>query len=183
MAEFVHRPRGSGKRWGSVAIGVALLFFGTVSIAVGGFALAAEQSVNVLDSDAEGRVPGVLTFDAEDRRYVVSLQFASESLANDTRCDVRRANESVVKLRGDVQAVGVSAGRRHSVGEFDAVEGRTEVDCRFVERGDAASARVYVSTVRSGFRWFAYTGIGVGIVLLLLGGAALFRGLKGSTGF
>ena len=183
MAEFVHRPRGSTKRWGSVALGVALLFFGTVSIGVGGFALAAEQSVNSLDTEARGRVPGALTFDAEDRRYVVSLRFAAESLANDTRCEVRRANESVVKLRGDVQVVGVSAGRRHSVGEFDAVEGRTEVDCRFVERGEAAGADVYVSKVRTGFRWFAYTGIGAGLVLLSLGGAALFRGLKNSTNF
>lgn len=159
---------------------MVLLLFGTLSIVVGGFTLAAEQSLNVLDSEVEGRVPGTLSFDAEERRYVVSLQFASESLAHDTRCDVRRANESVVKVRGDVQAVSVNAGRRHSVGEFDAVEGSTEVECRFVERGEAASARVHVSKVREGFRWFAYTGLGVGVLLVLLGVGFLFRGLRSS---
>lgn len=162
-------------------VGAALLGVLALGLIVGGaIALVSEQALRTVDNAAEGRIPETVTFDAEEGRYgVVLFVTATESEANDTRCDVALANESRTSFRGDVQAISVS-GKSKSVGEFEAVPGRTEVSCRFVERdNDLSSQRFAVAKIREGWRTGALVVIGVGVVVLLLGLWVLFRGLLG----
>jgi len=93
------------------------------------------------------------------------------------------ANEKRKSFRGDVQAIAVS-GKSKSVGEFEAVEGTTEVACRFVERdNELASQRFAVSKIHEGWRTGSLVAVGLGVVVLLLAFWVGFRGmLRGPKG-
>ncbi len=144
-------PRGR-PRWGRVVAGIAvILVFAVpcllVAIAVGAGGTYFERR----GAQVEGRAPGSVTFDAEDRRYVVALSAkpgglfdllsrterrrrfrVRESDANEARCRVTRADGSTVQLRGDRQTSAEVVGTSYaSVGRFDAKPGRTTVSCRF----------------------------------------------------
>src|SRR5687768_8434371 len=98
-------------------------------IAGGGIGLAAEQSIQTLDSAAEGRTPGSVRFTAEARKYNVLLgSEVNSSIANDARCEARLADGTVKRMRGDRQGVAVN-GVAATIGAFEAVAGETTVAC------------------------------------------------------
>jgi len=166
-------------------LGAVLLGALALALIIGGaIALVSEQALRTVDSAAEGRIPETLRFEAEQGKYgVVLFVRATDSEANDTRCDVTLANEKRKSFRGDVQAIAVS-GKSKSVGEFEAVEGTTEVACRFVERdNELASQRFAVSKIHEGWRTGSLVAVGLGVVVLLLAFWVGFRGmLRGPKG-
>jgi hypothetical protein len=155
---------------GAIIGGVLLGGVGLLLIIGGSLALVSEQALRTVDNAAEGRIPETLRFNAEEARYgVVLFITATDSEANDTRCQVTLANEERKSIRGDIQAVSVS-GRSKSVGEFEAVEGSTEITCRLEGRdNDLVSQRFAVAKIHERWRTGALVVIGLGVVVLLLG--------------
>ena len=153
-----------------IVLAIVGILVGVGVLLTGAGALYVEQASGAFFNAAEGRAPGQVRFVAEDRDYTVHLgSGATESLQRDTRCTVRRGNESKVELRGD--RGNVSVGGR-TVGTFQGVPGTTTVDCKFVERNlQRVSARFYVSPQREWLRTLGFVLIGIGVVVIV--GSAL----------
>jgi hypothetical protein len=146
-------------------------------VVAGAGALWVEQASGAFFNAAEGRAPGQVRFVAEDRDYTISLgSGATDSLTRDTRCSVRRGNESEVELRGDRTGVSVDG---RTVGTFRGVPGSTTVECRFVERiVQRASARFYVSPQREWLRTTGFVLIGLGVIGILASVVLLLSGIR-----
>jgi len=160
-----------------IVLAVLGMLLGAGVVALGGGALYVEQASGAFFNSAEARVPGEVRFVAEDRDYIVSLgSGATDSLARDTRCTVRRGNESEVKLRGDIGAVQIDG---RTVGTFQGVPGTTTVECTFVERDlDLVSARFYVAPQREWLRTTGFVFIGFGVLILLGSALLLVSGIR-----
>ncbi|HMJ76617.1 MAG TPA: hypothetical protein VK507_11630, partial [Iamia sp.] len=103
-------PRGR-RRWGRIIFGIlGIVFVALPLLAVGIVLLVGSTVAGQLDPEAEGRVPGEVTLDAGDERYVVALGsspgngtrserrvFADE--ANQVRCTVTHPDGSTSELR------------------------------------------------------------------------------------
>jgi hypothetical protein len=160
-----------------IILAVVGFLLGAAVVAVGGGALYVEQASGAFFNSGEARAPGEVRFVAEDRDYIISLgSGATDSLTRDTRCTVRRGNESVVKLRGDRGAVQIDG---RTVGTFQGIPGSTTVECTFVERDlELVSARFYVAPQREWLRTTGFVFIGFGVLILLGSTLLLVSGIR-----
>ena len=160
-----------------IVLGVVGILFGLGIVAVGAGALWSEQAVGAFLNAGEARSPGTVRFTAEKRDYTVFLGSGGNSgLTRDSRCNVTRANESVVKLRGDRTKVSVD---ERTIGEFEGIPGTTTVECTFAERDlDLVSARFYVAPQREWLRTLGFVGLGGGVIVILVSVFSIFAGVR-----
>jgi hypothetical protein len=138
------------RRWGRIIVGILGIVFLAVPLLIVGVVLLIGTTIaGQIDPEAEGRVPGEVTFDAGDERYVVALGsrpgsgtrserrvFTGESAQ--VRCTVTHPDGSTSDLRGDRQATSVeTTGNYETIGEFTGKGGETTVECVFTSETDA----------------------------------------------
>lgn len=160
-----------------IVLGALGILIGIGVVALGAGALWSEQAVSAFLNAGEGRSPGTVRFTAEDRDYTVVLGSGGNGpLTRDSRCTVTRANESVVKLRGDRTRVQVN---ERTIGEFQGIPGTTTVECTFVERDlDLVSARFYVAPQREWLRTLGFVGLGGGVLVILMSVFLILAGVR-----
>lgn len=196
---FGSRPSRRKARPILVAIGL-LLSLGGIAAFVGGLVSVIGSGADVTDEAvATGEVGdggGVAAaFDAQEGEpYTVYVRFGSDLVSNqneqestvaDTVCEVRHPQGPPSVLRGDRQAHSVSIGGRSSIGWFTSRGGETQVVCSY-EQGSrvsryhrAGSVGVVVTPGKPSDSTLGFVGLTVGVVVALLGGWALLRGLRG----
>lgn len=185
------------RRRGWVKIVVAVL--GTILVAVpllvGGFVVTiAVSRVGSISPDAQGRVPGDLSFDADDgRTYAVALgtgivnetgggRAFHTAVAHDIRCTITHPDGDTDEIRGDRQASSVETGNYASVGEFEGRGGETMVDCTSTSNdvfGDERDLPMIVHGINTTLRYVGYGLIAGGVVVLLGCLGLLFWGIRG----
>ena len=139
-------------RWSRIIGGIAVILFLAVPCLIGAI-VASVAGTYLLRKDAvvAGRAPGTLSFDADDRRYVIALSAkpdgffdglsrterrrkfrVRESDASEARCTIAHPGGSTSRVRGDRQTVSETVGTVYAtVGEFDGRGGPTRIACRF----------------------------------------------------
>ena len=169
------QPAQGKRRWGLVIIGILVAVLGLGALVVGAFAGFVEQTRSALDPEAEGRVPGSLSFDADDTKYVVSVQSerfgASASTAANVVCTVTLANGSTIDLDGGRQAIAEESGNIATVGSFDGVAGRTTIACTSPDE-----IRFFVDD-ESDVKRLSIVGMIVGAIVLAIGAALILVGV------
>lgn len=176
-------PRGR-RRWGRIVVGILLIVFVSVPALVVGLVLVVgNQVAATLDPEAEGRVPGQVTFDAGTERYVVALGsrptsgtrserrvFTDE--AAQVRCTVTHPDGEESELRGDRQGTSVQGADYETVGEFTGRGGATTVACAFTDEADlfgtTNDAPLIVHDKREELLYGGIALIGVAVVVALL---------------
>lgn len=165
---------GRRRRWKLILAGVAIGAFGLLAAVGGMIAGQIGDAVATLHPVAEATMPSAVRFDAESRRYDVSVTIrrggSADSRASGTRCVVDLADGTTARLDGSRQAISTSTGGIASVGWFDAVAGPTTVRCT----GDDGTRYVideHGTTDRIAL-WVALTGVAV----LVVGAALIFAG-------
>ena len=170
--------------------GIGLTVIGVLVMIAGGLALAAAQAVARFTPAAEFDMPGEVTFEAEARRYGLSIFALGDDTGetNATRCTVTLANERQLELRGDrtVASVETAGGIRFAT--FDAPAGRTTVACEYggtLGPDSIGDTRLVVAPVSTTARIGMYVllgGVAVTLVGVLLILRAVFRGQGSSSG-
>ncbi|WP_183094821.1 hypothetical protein [Nocardioides stalactiti] len=194
MVGYGGRKRGWGRIIGGV-LGIVLLavpmLIGALVILVG---VARWES---FDPEAQGRVPGVLTLDADEgTTYVVALgtgiknetgggRSFNTSFAVDIRCTIRHPDGTEDTIRGDRQTSSVErAGDYASIGRFEGAGGTTEVDCTSTSKdvfGDELDLPAIVHATNATLQWVAW-GLLLGSVAVVLGGVGLIVwGVRGKV--
>jgi hypothetical protein len=168
---------------GRIILGIVGILFGVAWVVVGAVLLFAEQSIQLLDPAAEGRVPQEVRFRAEKTDYNVALRGTgiSDATVSSVRCEITRANESKKLIRGDRQNVSVSGGSVHSIGSFDATPGTTRVRCFWDDDDQDRNIRFFVAEQRDTLRTVAFVVLGVGVVLIFGSFIPLFTGIRGQS--
>ena len=157
-----------------IVVGSILAVLALVVLIVGAVMMLASRTASSLDPLAEGRTPGVATFEASDESYDILLVRSRGDAfreAADVDCEVTLADGKVVKIDGQFQTVSESNGNVETVGTFDAIEGPTSVFCearggevRFVIDDESTLHRIGLLMVFGGIG-----GLVVGCALVLLG--------------
>jgi len=167
---------------------LGIIFVALPLLAVGVVLLVGSTVAGQLDPEAEGRVPGEVTLDAGEERYVVALGsspgtgtrserrvFADE--ANQVRCTVTHPDGSTSELRGDRQGTSIeTTGNYQTIGEFDGQGGDTTVACAFTSETDAlGSVNDAPLIVHNKDEQLQYAGFGLigASVVVILGSVAL----------
>lgn len=148
-------------------------------LVVVGILLGVEQTRQVSDIDARGRVPGTTTLRTEDARYAVLLggRLVSGNLTNDAICDVTLADGSRKRLDASVQAISVDFAAA-TIGTFQAEAGRTRVSCRWRDNDSIPVRPIFVAREQSTIRTIVYVAIGAAVVFLVLAGVLGMMGIK-----
>jgi hypothetical protein len=129
-----------------------------------------------------------ITFDAEDRSYVVVFirgefddAFYREKAVANMRCDVTSADGVSVTVDGSSQGVASDTDFGSSVGTFDAVAGPTTVACAFVRDPGGLLQNYAVAPERKGAKIAAYVLVGLGSVVTMIGVRFVITGLRGRS--
>lgn len=196
---FGSRPTRRNGRPFLVALGVLLIVGGVVGFVVGLLDVVGAGGDITADAVATGEVGvggGVAaTFDGQaGEPYTVYVRFGSDLVSDeneqeatvaDTVCEVRHPDRRTSVIRGDRQAQSVTIGGRSSIGWFTAQDGETQVVCayeqgsRYSRRNRAGSVGVVVTPGKPSVATAGFLGIGGGVVVTLLGGWVLVKGLRG----
>lgn len=164
---------------GSVIGGVLLIGLGVLLVVIGAIGIAVSQGITRFSNVGETRMPGSVTFQAEDgARYGVALddlRGTEDFAVNVARCTLTQPDGSRATLRGDVTAVSIGAGGLTRFGGFDGMDGTTTLDCRY--EGDVRddTIQLIVFRIRSWLQVTLYTCIGGGVALILLGVLLIVR--------
>lgn len=141
-----------------------------------------------LDPEAQGRVPGQVTLDADEgATYVVALgtgiinetgggRAFNTDVARDVRCTIRHPDGSEDSIRGDRQVSSVTrAGQYATIGKFEGEGGATELDCIATSTDVFGEERDLPMIVHESNQTLQYVGYGllVGSVLVVLAGVGL----------
>jgi hypothetical protein len=164
------------RRWGWVVLGIVLTLLGLMVTITGAIAGLASDTAASIDPDGEARTPDTIRFEADARNYEVMLvggrRSVSSSVADSTTCEVRLANERRITLDGSRQGVSSTNANIASIGNFDAVEGITTVDCNAGGRQGVRYIVDSTSRLEAAAIWLLIAGcvvIGIGVSLLLAG--------------
>jgi hypothetical protein len=169
-------PPGRKKiRWAWVVMGIVVAVFGLMITIGGALVSVASDTLASIDPDGEARTPASIEFVAERATYKVSLvgerETGSASLATNTTCQVRLANEQRLTVDGTVQAMATTSGNIASIGSFDAVPGPTTISCDAEGRPNMRYIVDRQSELDSAALWIV-----IGGVLLLCVGTCLILG-------
>ena len=139
-------------RWSRIIGGIAVILFLAVPCLVGAVLAGFVGNAMVRkDAVAAGRAPGTLSFDAEEKRYVIALSAKPDGIfdglsrterrrrfrvrdsdASEARCTIAHPGGAGSRVRGDRQTVSETVGNSYAtVGEFDGKGGPTRIACRF----------------------------------------------------
>lgn len=189
-------PPGRKRRWGRIVTGSLALLLLALPLLVGGLVVAIASSAwNAGNPEAQGRVPGTMTLDAEDgRKYVVALGSGivnetgrrrgfNETVALDIRCTITHADGTQDKIRGDRQGSSVSRHNYATVGTFRGRGGEASVACTSTSKdlfGDERDLPMIVHDINATWRWVWIGLLIAGGVVGLLAGALLATGIRGS---
>ena len=167
------RPR---RRWGWVLMGFLLAVLGLMLTITGAIVGFVSDTAAGIDPDGEARTPESIEFEAGDRNYEVLLvaerRTAAVSLAAATRCEIELANEREVTIDGSRQGVSSTNGNMASIGNFDAVDGRTTITCDTGGRNGVRYVVDDTSRLEAAAVWLLIAGsmvIGVGVALSMAG--------------
>lgn len=149
------------------------------------------------DPDAQGRVPGRVTLDADSgTTYVVALGTGIKNetgggrsfhtdVAHDVRCTIHHPDGSEDSIRGDRQKNAVSrTGEYASVGQFEGKGGTTDLDCVVTSKDIFGEERDVPMIVHESNQTLQYVGYGllIGSVVLTLGCVGLIvLGVRGKV--
>jgi len=167
-------------------IGVWLTGAGVAMFAVGVLLFTVLGGAEVLGAVDRAEVGTPITFDAEDRTYVVVFirgefqEFNFRAVSN-MRCDVTTADGASVTVDGSSQAVASESDFGSSVGTFDAVAGPTTVACDFVRDPGGLLQNYAVAPERKGAKIAAYVLVGLGSVVTMIGVRFVITGLRGRS--
>jgi hypothetical protein len=157
-----------------ILAGVAIGAIGLVAAVAGMVAGQIGDAVSSFDPVAEATMPSAARFEAEPRRYDVSVTVRrgiAETRAAETACAIELADGTTTSLAGSRQAVATSSGGIASVGWFDAVAGPTTVRCSGADDGTRYVIDEYGTTDRVTL-WVTLAGVAVllvGVTLLVAG--------------
>ena len=150
---------------------------GIVFVGVG--FLQVESTLGALDPAVRTPILGAARFDADERDYTIAFNARQvEALVRDARCTITHPDESVTRVRGDVQETAITG---ETIGQFEGKGGPTTVECAFVERGPDASSRIVVTPQREWIRTVGFIVIGAGVFVLLGSVALLLSGAHART--
>ena len=150
-----------------VAVGVILVGVGFLQV---------ESTLGALDPAVRASIPGTARFDAEERDYTIAFNARqAESLVRDARCTIAHPDESVTRVRGDIQETAITG---ETIGQFEGKGGPTAVECTFVERGPDASSRIVVTPQREWIRTVGFIVMGAGVFVLLGSVALIMSGAR-----
>src|SRR4051794_32488748 len=118
--------------------GAVVLIVGIVLFAAGDAALGG--------SVVRGRIPGDVSFVADERNYAIALRGPDipDATIDAVRCTVRRSDGSTKRLRGSSQETPVTTDSARTVGSFDAPTGLTRVRCDYAADIARRPTRMFV---------------------------------------
>ena len=144
---------------GAVVLIVGIVLFASGHAALGG-------------SVATGRIPGDLSFGADERNYAIALRGSDipDAAVAAARCTVRRSDGSSKRLRGGSQETPVTTDDGRTIGSFDASSGLTRIHCEYAADLARLPSRMFVAPQTNAQRTVAVVliligvlGIGVGV--------------------
>lgn len=169
-------------------IGLWLTGVGAMTFMVGALLFVILGGAEVLAAVDRAEVGTPITFDAEDRTYVVVFirgefddAFYREKAVANMRCDVTTADGVSVTVDGSTQGVASETDFGSSVGTFDAVAGPTTVACAFVRDPGGLLQNYAVAPERKGAKIAAYVLVGLGSVVTMIGVRFVITGLRGRS--
>lgn len=174
--------------WVRIVLGILGILFVAVPMLVAALVIVIGVGRwESLDPEAQGRVPGQVTFDAEDgTTYVVALgtgiinetgggRSFNTDVARDVRCTIRHPDDSEDTIRGDRQTSAVTrSGQYASVGQFEGRGGTTVLDCFATSTDVFGEERDLPMIVHGSNQTLQYVGYG-----LLIGSAVVVLGCAG----
>lgn len=166
---------GRKRGWVRVVLGILGIVFVAVPLLVGGLVIVVGVGRwETFDPEAQGRVPGSVTLDAEKgSRYVVALGTGFENetgggrhfntdFAVDIRCTITHPDGSEDSIRGDRQTTSVTrAGDYASIGRFEGRGGETTVDCISTSKDVFGEERDLPMIVHQTNQTLQYVGYGL----------------------
>lgn len=169
-------------------IGIVLTGLGVMTFLLGILLSVVLGAAEVLGAVDRAEVGTPITFDAEDRTYVVvfirgeldSEQFRNRAVAN-MRCEVTTAEGESIAIDGSSRAVASETDFGSSVGTFDAVAGPTTVACDFVRDPGGLLQNYAVAPERKGAKIGSWALLGVGAVLAIVGVRLIITGVRGRS--
>jgi len=169
-------------------IGLWVTGAGALLFVAGALLFVVLSGAEVLGAIDRAQVGNPITFDAENRTYVVvyirgefdELNNREKAVAN-MRCDITRADGTSVTVDGSSQTVASESDFGSSVGTFDAVAGPTTVACDFVRDPGGLLQNYAVAPERQGARIFSYVLLALGALVTLVGVRFIITGLRGES--
>lgn len=177
------------RSWVRIVLGVLGILFLAVPMLVAALVIIVGVGKwESLDPDAQGRVPGRVTLDADEgSTYVVALgtgivnetgggRAFNTDVARDVRCTIRHPDGSEDSIRGDRQGSSVTrAGQYATVGKFEGEGGSTELECFATSKDVFGEERDLPMIVHESNQTLQYVGYGllVGSVVVVLAGVGL----------
>jgi F0F1-type ATP synthase membrane subunit c/vacuolar-type H+-ATPase subunit K len=165
------------RRWGLIIAGIVVGVVALGAVVGGGVLTYAGAVASEVDPEAEGRTPGVVTFEADAGTYEISVVGSrrgegSSTMASSTTCAVALSDGTRVTVDGRVQAASTTVGRIASVGSFEATAGPTTVAC------EAAGMDVrFIVDDRSDSERLGMLLLFVGLGLCLVSAAVILLGV------
>jgi hypothetical protein len=174
------------RRQGPFRAGVILCVAGLAALVAGGLLLTGTQAAEVLGATGRAEVGSPITFDAEARRYALvyvrgeldSEQFIERAVTNLT-CTVTAEDGSTQTVRGSRQTTASETEFGSSIGSFDAVAGRTEVLCTWIQDPGGLLQNYAVAPQRTAAEIASYVLLGLGVLLGVIGAVLLVIGIRG----
>lgn len=169
-------------------IGLWLTGAGVTILLAGVLLFTVLAGAEVLAAVDRAKVGTPITFDAEDRTYVVvyirgefnEANYVDRAVAN-MRCDVTTADGASVVVSGNSQAVASTTDFGSSVGTFAAVAGPTTVACDFVRNPGGLLQNYAVAPQRRDAKTVSWVLLGLGAALTLVGVRFVITGLRGQS--
>ncbi len=193
-------------RWGRILAGIAVILLLGVPCRVAASAVVVGGNLySRANAAADGRAPGELRFDADDRRYVIALSAPIDGLfdglrdgltrterrqryrvydgeQSDARCTVTHPDGSKQNVRGDRQTTSESVGVSYlTVGEFEGHDGPTTVACRFDPAKDALGTVKETPLMVHEASSIRYVGWGLFVLVFVIAGAGTLLILWGTV--
>ena len=169
-------------------IGLWVTGTGVLIFVAGALLFTVLAGAEVLGAVDRAQVGNPITFDAENRTYVVVFirgefdesNYREKAVAN-MRCDITRADGTSATVDGSSQTVASESDFGSSVGTFDAVAGPTTVACDFVRDPGGLLQNYAVAPERQGARIFSYVLLALGALVTLVGVRFIITGLRGES--
>jgi hypothetical protein len=143
---------------GAVVVVVGIVLFAAGHATLGGMVV-------------QGRMPGDVSFSADERNYAIALRGPDvpDATIDAVRCTARRSDGSTKQLSGGSQESPVTTDGGRTAGSFDAPTGLTRVRCGYL--GDVARrpTRMFVAPLTNTLRTVAVVLIAIGVAALGVG--------------
>lgn len=176
------------RNWRRIKVGIGMAVAALVLVIAGAVLQVVATGSQVLRPTARGDIGETVTFDAEARRYDLTLNRTELELVDvveravaRTVCDVTLADGTTTTVRVARQVISTDTSVGASIGYFDAVAGPTSVRCDHNVSTGVLLGGYTVAETRQSLTIASLVVIGVGLLLGLTGAWVITSGARGQA--